>query len=220
MYASFAKWHASGEDGISLLERALKKSAWRRPARDRGVTYAATFLTPWIRRAWRTRGHTQAKHRGYDAGKKVSVIKQHIGVDTRRVAACLCGEHGASDGLLGSVAGIGAMQVEAAMGSRTMLCNSGYEGKPFRPRGWRRCWETMSVCRWQDAMNGTASKSSLSGWALAVGLWNESFAWLEKHRRLSKNGKPKLTAGNLSIWHFPQYDPENRKQVFISSGRW
>jgi len=35
MYASFAKWHASGEDGIGLLARALKKSAWRGPAPNR-----------------------------------------------------------------------------------------------------------------------------------------------------------------------------------------
>ncbi len=31
VYAYFAKWSAPGQDGVSALERALKKIAWRGP---------------------------------------------------------------------------------------------------------------------------------------------------------------------------------------------
>jgi len=103
MYASFARWRAAGEDGISLLARALKKSAWRGP-QETGAQRMQPRSCPVEAQSVKNTG-TQAKHKGYDAGKKVSVIKWHIGVDTRRVAACLCGEHGTSDGLLGSGAG-------------------------------------------------------------------------------------------------------------------
>jgi len=32
VYAYFAKWNEPGQDGKSVLERALKKSGWRGPA--------------------------------------------------------------------------------------------------------------------------------------------------------------------------------------------
>jgi transposase len=31
VYAYFEKWRSPGQDGISVLEQALKKSAWRGP---------------------------------------------------------------------------------------------------------------------------------------------------------------------------------------------
>jgi len=119
--------------------------------------------------------------RGYDAGKKVSVIKWRIGVDTTGVAACHCGDHGASDGLSGSGADIGAVQVEAATGQGPCCVTVAIGGNPS-PEGVKAILGdnvSVQMARRNEWHSFTVIPQC---WALSVGSWNESFIWPEKHR--------------------------------------
>jgi transposase len=66
VYAYFAKWNKSDQQGVSVLERALKKSGWRGLGRN-----ACTTLL--IVDAQSVKNTDTAGYKGYDAGKKVSL---------------------------------------------------------------------------------------------------------------------------------------------------
>jgi len=67
------------EDGVSLLEQALKKSGWRGPTKT-GRNAKTNFC---IIDAQSVKNTDCARTKGYDAGKKVSGIKRHIVVDSQ-----------------------------------------------------------------------------------------------------------------------------------------
>ncbi|MDF0606994.1 transposase, partial [Neisseriaceae bacterium TC5R-5] len=78
VYSYFEKWSAPDQDGVSVLEQALKNQvgvARAKQARDA----LTSFL---IVDAQSVKNTDTATHKGYDAGKKVSGIKRHIAVDT------------------------------------------------------------------------------------------------------------------------------------------
>ena len=79
VYSYFAKWSAVGEDGVSALERALKKSVGEARVKL-GRNATTSFL---IVDAQSVKNTGTAEEKGYDAGKKVSGIKRHIAVDTQ-----------------------------------------------------------------------------------------------------------------------------------------
>ena len=75
--------------------------------------------------------------KGYDAGKKVSGIKRHIAVDTQGLphavavtTAQVTDRKGALQALKRCKLSLGRVQ--------SLLCDSGYTGKPFA-QGVRRC---------------------------------------------------------------------------------
>ena len=102
VYSYFAKWSAPGEDGVSALERALKKSVGE--ARTRLGRNAQTSFV--IVDAQSVKNTDTAEEKGYDAGKKVSGIKRHIAVDTQglpHAAAVTTVDVTDRDGALGAI---------------------------------------------------------------------------------------------------------------------
>ena len=79
VHSYFQKWSEPGPDGISILERALKKSVGEERARQ-GRNSTTSFL---IVDAQSVKNTDTAGQKGYDVGKKVSGIQRHIAVDTR-----------------------------------------------------------------------------------------------------------------------------------------
>ncbi len=124
--------------------------------------------------------------RGYDAGKKVFGIKRHIAVDTQGLphaiavtTAEVADRKGALQALQRCKPALGRMQ--------TLLCDSGYVGKPF----------AQGV---QDILGGhvrvqVAKRRELHTFKVMPQRWvvERSFAWLEKNRRLWKNCERRST---------------------------
>ena len=81
VHSYFAIWSEPDKDGVSLLERALKKSGWRGPYETGAQRlHVISYL---IVDAQSVKNTDTANQKGYDAGKKVSGIKRHIAVDTQ-----------------------------------------------------------------------------------------------------------------------------------------
>src|SRR5690606_11522618 len=127
-----------------------------------------------------------AGQKGYDAGKKVSGIKQrHIAVDTQGLphavavtTAEVTDRKGALQALERCKPNLG--QVES------LLCDSGYTGEPFAKGVRDILGERVTV--------QIAKRSELHMFKVMPKRWivERSFAWLEKNRRLWKNCERKL----------------------------
>jgi transposase len=119
-----------------------------------------------------------ARHKGYDAGKKVSGIKRHIAVDTQGLP------HAVSVSTADVTDRKGALQALTRCASRlahvkSVLADGGYVGAPF----------AQGV---QDILGATvqiAKRNELHRFSVMPQRWvvERSFAWLEKCRRLWKN---------------------------------
>ena len=121
-----------------------------------------------------------AGNKGYDAGKKVSGIKRHIGVDTQGLPHAIAVTTAEVTDRKGALQ---AMQrCKDSLGKvQSVLADSGYVGDPFA-QGVR---ETLG-----DAVTvQIAKRSELHKFAVIPKRWvvERSFAWLEKNRRLWKN---------------------------------
>lgn len=79
VHSYFQRWTEPHENGISILEEALKNQVVAE-RRKQGRHEATTFL---IIDAQSVKNTDTAMEKGYDAGKKVSGIKRHIAVDTQ-----------------------------------------------------------------------------------------------------------------------------------------
>lgn len=126
-----------------------------------------------------------AGHKGYDAGKKVSGIKRHIAVDTQGLphavavtTAEVTDRKGALQALEHGKCGMQQIQ--------SLLCDSGYTGKPFAQGVRDILGEGVTV--------QIAKRSELHTFRVMPKRWvvERSFAWLEKNRRLWKNCERKL----------------------------
>lgn len=135
-----------------------------------------------------------AGSKGYDAGKKVSGIKRHIGVDTQglpHVIAVTTAEVTDRKGILQAIRGnktsLGRVQ--------SVLADSGYVGQPFAQGVRDALAESVTV--------QIAKRSELHKFAIIPKRWvvERSFAWLEKSRRLWKNCERKLNT-SLQFIHF------------------
>jgi transposase len=118
--------------------------------------------------------------KGYDAGKKVSGIKRHIAVDSQGfphavavTTAEVTDRKGALQALCRCKAHLGKVQ--------SVLCDSGYTGKPFAQGVHEILGEAVTV--------QIAKRSELHTFKVMPQRWivERSFAWLEKNRRLWKN---------------------------------
>lgn len=121
-----------------------------------------------------------AGFKGYDAGKKVSGIKRHIAVDTQGLphavavtTAEVTDRKGALQALQRCKPRLNRVQ--------SVLCDSGYVGKPFAQGVREVLGEHVTV--------QIAKRSELRSFKVMPQRWvvERSFAWLEKNRRLWKN---------------------------------
>ncbi len=119
-----------------------------------------------------------AQIKGYDAGKKVSGIKRHIGVDTNGLphaitvtAASVTDRNGALE--------LFREKKEILLSVKKVLVDGGYSGTPFAEK----------VLELIEAEVEVAKRNELHMFAVIPKRWvvERSFAWLEKCRRLWKN---------------------------------
>lgn len=119
-----------------------------------------------------------ARHKGYDAGKKVSGIKRHIAVDTQgfpHAIAVTTAEVTDRAGALQAIERCAANLDEV----RGLLVDGGYSGEPFANAVQEKLGATVQV----------AKRNELHTFAVLPQRWivERSFAWLEQSRRLWKN---------------------------------
>lgn len=124
-----------------------------------------------------------ARHKGYDAGKKVSGIKRHIAVDTQGLP------HAVAVSTADMTDRKGALQAFERCAAhlthvRSVLADGGYLGAPFAQGVQETLGATVQI----------AKRSELHRFAVMPQRWvvERSFAWLEKCRRLWKNCERQL----------------------------
>ncbi len=119
-----------------------------------------------------------AKHKGYDAGKKVSGIKRHIAVDTQGLPHAI----GVTTANITDRNGAIAILKEKKKCLRLVkrvLADGGYSGENF----------ASQMKKILKAKTEIAKRSELHAFAVIPKRWvvERSFSWLEKCRRLWKN---------------------------------
>jgi transposase len=179
VHSYFAQWSEPGQDGISILERALKKSVGEARAKQ-GRNALTSFL---IVDAQSVKNTDSAEHKGYDAGKKVSGIKRHIAVDTQGLP------HAIAVTTAEVTDRSGALQAMDRCRSNldrveSVLVDGGYTGQPFADGVKERLKASVQVVK----------RNELHTFAVLPKRWvvERSFGWLEKCRRLWKNCERKL----------------------------
>ena len=132
-----------------------------------------------------------ARVKGYDAGKKISGIKRHIGVDTGGLphavtitAAHITDRNGALDMFENSKQHMGLVE--------KVLADGGYTGEPFR----------NAVKDLIGADVEIAKRNESHAFAVIPKRWvvERSFGWLEKYRRLWKNCE-RLVESSIAMIH-------------------
>lgn len=119
-----------------------------------------------------------ARHKGYDAGKKVSGIKRHIAVDTQGLPHAITVTTAEVTDRKGALEAIDRCAPNLRQ-VKSVLVDGGYTGEPFAQAIKDRLSATVEV----------AKRSELHTFAVMPQRWvvERSFAWLEKCRRLWKN---------------------------------
>ncbi|WP_386355847.1 IS5 family transposase [Xanthomonas campestris] len=182
VHSYFAKWSECDDEGVSLLEQALKKSQGG-VARARQERNACTrFL---IVDAQSVKNTDTAGQKGYDAGKKVSGIKRHIAVDTQGLPHAIAVTTAEVTDRKGALQALERCQSNLTH-VRSFLCDSGYTGVRFADGVREILGEQLTV--------QIAKRSELHTFKVMPKRWivERSFAWLEKNRRLWKNYERKL----------------------------
>jgi transposase len=176
VYAYFRQWHQkTAEDIPSLLEKIMYKQVAIHRKEDGRDDKTAFCIVD----AQSVKNTDTAHEKGYDAGKKVSGIKRHIAVDS----------NGLPHAILVTTANVtdreGALQAFSLHTSRlskvvSVMVDGGYTGKPFAD-------QVKSIL---NADVEVAKRNELHTFAVIPRRWvvERSFAWLEKCRRLWKNG--------------------------------
>jgi len=132
-----------------------------------------------------------ARVKGYDAGKKISGVKRHIGVDTNGLphavtvtAADVTDRNGALEMFEKSKRHMGLVE--------KVLADGGYTGEPFK----------SAVKDVIDADVEIAKRNELHAFAVIPKRWvvERSFGWLEKYRRLWKNCE-RLLVSSIAMIH-------------------
>jgi transposase len=126
-----------------------------------------------------------AENKGYDAGKKVSGIKRHIGVDTNGLPHALDVTTADITDHNGALQAFGR-HTENLPDVRNVLADGGYTGEPFATRVHSILGASVEI----------ASRNELHKFAVLPKRWvvERSFGWLEKCRRLWKNCECKLNS--------------------------
>ena len=124
-----------------------------------------------------------AKHKGYDAGKKVSGIKRHIAVDSQGLPHAICVTTANVTDRKGALEAF-ALHKQSLSKVVNVLADSGYTGKPFAD----------GVRNILGASVQIAKRNELHKFVVIPQRWvvERSFAWLEKCHRLWKNCERQL----------------------------
>jgi len=187
VHSYFQKWSEPGPDGVSVLERALKKMAGEARVKQ-GRNCSTSFL---IVDAQSVKNTDTACQKGYDAGKKVSGIKRHLAVDTQGLphavavtTAEVTDRNGALEAFERCKDNLKAVKI--------VLVDGGYSGKPFAEAVENKLAATVEV----------AKRNELHKFQVMPKRWvvERSFAWLEKCRRLWKNCERNLNT-SLQMVH-------------------
>ena len=121
-----------------------------------------------------------AKHKGYDAGKKVSGIKRHIAVDNQGLPHAICITTANITDREGATT---LLRQHAKRLSRVknVMVDGGYRGEAFANSVKSILGETVTT--------EVAKRDELHTFKVIAKRWvvERSFAWLEKNRRLWKN---------------------------------
>ncbi len=119
-----------------------------------------------------------AKEKGYDAGKKVSGIKRHIGVDTNGLPHAFAVTTADVTDRNGAILAIGSNK-KMLQSVKKMLADGSYTGEPF----------AKGVKDLIGAEVEVVKRNELHTFAVLPKRWvvERSFGWLEKSRRLWKN---------------------------------
>ena len=126
-----------------------------------------------------------ARHKGYDAGKKVSGIKRHIAVDTQGLPHAIAVTTAEMTDRKGAL--LAFERSKARLGQvQSVLADSGYVGRPFAQGVQEILGKHVTV--------QIAKRSELHTFKVMPQRWvvERSFAWLEKNRRLWKNCERQL----------------------------
>ena len=124
-----------------------------------------------------------AKHKGYDAGKKVSGIKRHIAVDTNGLPHAICVTTADVTDRKGALEAF-TLHKKSLSKVVSVLADSAYTGQPFAD----------GVDGILGASVQIAKRNELHQFAVIPQRWvvERSFGWLEKCRRLWKNCERQL----------------------------
>ncbi|WP_425520969.1 IS5 family transposase [Xanthomonas nasturtii] len=182
VHSYFAKWSECDDEGVSLLERALKKSQVGVARARQGRNACTRFL---IVDAQSVKNTDTAGQKGYDAGKKVSGIKRHIAVDSQGLPHAIAVTTAEVTDRKGALQALERCQSNLTL-VQSLLCDGGYTGVPFASGAREILGEQLTV--------QIAKRSELHTFKVMPKRWivERSFAWLEKNRRLWKNCERKL----------------------------
>jgi len=124
-----------------------------------------------------------AKHKGYDAGKKVSGIKRHIAVDTQGLPHAIAVTTAEVTDRKGALEAF-TLHRKALSSVAYVLADSAYTGEPF----------AKGVSDILGATVQIAKRNELHQFVVMPQRWvvERSFAWLEKCHRLWKNCERQL----------------------------
>ena len=179
VYYYFSIWSKPDTQGISLLDRLLKKLV--KMVRNDCLKQEKT--TFGIIDAKSIKNVDTAEEKGYDAGKKVSGIKLHIVVDTLGLphaihitCANVTDRNGAEEMI--------ALNLDSLALIRKFLVDGGYTGEKF----------VNSIKRIHGAAVEVVKRNELHQFKVLPMRWivERTFGWLEKSRRLWKNCERKL----------------------------
>ena len=124
-----------------------------------------------------------AEQKGYDAGKKVSGIKRHLGVDTQGFPHAIAITTAEGTDRSGALQAIDRCSPNLER-VESVLVDGGYTGQPFADGIKERLEATVQVVK----------RNELHAFVVLPKRWvvERSFGWLEKCRRLWKNCERKL----------------------------
>ena len=171
----FLIWSAKpSPDQPGVLERALQDLVGEERSGENRDERTSFLIVD----AQSVKNTDTAEHKGYDAGKKVSGIKRHIGVDTQGrphyIQITTANETDRSGALKGM-----ANHRDRLSRVGVVLADGAYTGQPF----------AQAVEQLLGASVTIAKRNELHTFAVIPKRWvvERSFAWLEKCRRLWKN---------------------------------
>ena len=119
-----------------------------------------------------------ARHKGYDAGKKVSGIKRHIAVDSQGLPHAVAVTTAEVTDRKGTLQALDRCQSGLSQ-VKAVLSDGSYAGEPFAKAVRNMLGATVQI----------AKRREMHKFAVIPKRWvvERSFAWLEKCRRLWKN---------------------------------
>jgi transposase len=149
---------------------------------SRGRNEQTTFL---IVDAQSVKNTDTAENKGFDSGKLVSGIKRHLGVDTNGLPHVI---HVTTANVTDRAGALAAFTLykNNLTKVQNVLVDGGYTGEPF----------AAAVKETLGARVEVAKRSELHTFVVLPKRWvvERSFAWLEKCRRLWKNGERQLNS--------------------------